>query len=102
MHINDGIDPVLCACRDGTIEVLETLRLQHARIHVILEVTVVDRDADTVEAERFEECRIWLGEEVLKELKSTVKINTMNYVFCSSLACTGIPCRRRKLLSYLL
>lgn len=50
------------------IEVLEAARLEHPRVHVILEMPVVDRDADAVESERLEEYRVGLCEEVLQEL----------------------------------
>ena len=68
VHVENGIYPMLCACRDDAVEVAEPLGLQHARVKIVLEMAVADRDADTVQAERLEERGIWLGKEVFEEL----------------------------------
>ena len=68
MHVQNGINTVFGACGNGAVEMLEALRLENAWLHVVLEMAVADRDADTVQAERLEERGIWLGKEVFEEL----------------------------------
>jgi hypothetical protein len=68
MQVDDGVDPVLCTQVDCAVEVLQALLLEHAGRHVVLEVPVVDGEADAVEPERGEEGRVGVGEEVLEEL----------------------------------
>ena len=72
VHIEDGVDAVLRAGGDDAVEVREALGLEHARVEVVLEVAVADRDADAVQAERFEERRVGLGEKVLEKLWSSM------------------------------
>lgn len=68
MHIENRIDALLRAQIDDTVEMLEPLLLQHARVVVVLEVAVVDGDADAVQAELVVELGVGRGEEVLEEL----------------------------------
>lgn len=57
---------------DDSIQVLETSVLEHPRIHVVLEMMVVDAKPDHVEA-HVPECRgIRIGEEILQELHRLV------------------------------
>jgi urease accessory protein UreE len=69
MQINNSINPILGAQVNHPIEVLESLGLEHPRVHVVLKVSVVDRQADAVQSERGEELGIRLREEVLEELR---------------------------------
>jgi hypothetical protein len=48
--------------------VLQPLCFEHPRVHVVLEVTVVDRETDAVESERGEESGVGVGEEVFEKL----------------------------------
>ena len=49
-----------------SVEVLEAAGLEHPRIHVILEMSVVEGDADAIEAERLEELGIGIHKEVFE------------------------------------
>jgi hypothetical protein len=55
---------------DDPIEVLQTLLLEYSRVHVILEVSVVDGESNAVQAERCETFRILFGEKVVQELEA--------------------------------
>ena len=68
VHVDDGVDAMPGARGDRAVEVLEAARLEHARARIVLEVPVVDGDADAVEAEGLEEGGVGVGEEVLEEL----------------------------------
>lgn len=47
---------------------LEARLLQHARVHIVLKMAIIKRDADTVESQPREELRVRLREEVLEPL----------------------------------
>jgi hypothetical protein len=68
VHVNDSVNRVLRARLDDSVEVTETFRFQHARIVIILEVSVVHRNADTVQAQRLEECSIVIRKEIFEKL----------------------------------
>jgi hypothetical protein len=57
---------------DHSIQVLQSFVLKHSRIHVVLEMMVIDAKSNHVEA-HVPECRgIRIGEEVLQELHRLV------------------------------
>ena len=60
---------------DDTVYVLEALLLDLERLHVILEVTVVERQAQAVEAQGFEELGILLRKEMLEKLGQSIPQN---------------------------
>jgi hypothetical protein len=52
---------------DDAINMLETFFLDLKGLHVVFEMTIVEAQAQAVEANRVEEGGIFLGEEVLQE-----------------------------------
>jgi hypothetical protein len=58
----------------NTVEVLEPGGLEHARVHVILKMMVVEWDAEAVESQRGEECGVGIVEEMCEELVKKVFI----------------------------
>ena len=72
VHVENGVNAVLRAGSNGTVEVAEAVGFEHARVQVVIEMAVADRDADAVQAERFEERRVGLCEEVLEKLWSSM------------------------------
>jgi hypothetical protein len=66
MQIQDGINPLLRTQLNDAVQVLKPLRLEHPRVHIVLEVSVVERDAETVQAEGFVELGVGFGEEVVQ------------------------------------
>ena len=67
MQIDDGVDPPLGAELDDPVELREPLRFDHARVHVVLELAVVDRDPDQIEPEGGDVARVRFREVVLVE-----------------------------------
>ena len=67
MQVDDRVDLVPGAQFDDPVEVPEALLLDLQRTHVVLEVPVVYRQAQQVQAERPDKPRVILGEEVLEE-----------------------------------
>lgn len=53
---------------DNPVKVLEALGLQHSRVHVILEMAVVEWKTQAVETLASEELDILFGEKVLQPL----------------------------------
>jgi hypothetical protein len=53
---------------DHTVQVLQPLLLEHARVHVVLKVVVVDPNPDQVEPHVPDRLGVCFGEEVLEEL----------------------------------
>lgn len=53
---------------DDSVEVLQALLLEDSGVHVVFEVSVVDRQTDAVQAKRCEAFSILFGEEVVEEL----------------------------------
>ena len=68
VHIEDGVDTLLGAEADYAIKVSKPIFFQYSGIHVVLEVAVVDRNSNAVEAERLEEYGVILHEEVFQKL----------------------------------
>jgi hypothetical protein len=48
------------------VQVLETLLLKHARVHVIFEMSVIERYTNAIEPQAGKESCIGFGEEVFK------------------------------------
>ena len=67
VHVEDGVDLVGGAEVDDAVEVFEAGLLEDAGVHVVFEMAIVERQAQGVEAEGFEEFRIRLREEVVQE-----------------------------------
>lgn len=74
MQVQHCPDSMFLAEIHNTVEVLEPGGLEHARVHVILEVVVVKRDAETVESQWGEECGVGIVEEMCEELVEKVFI----------------------------
>lgn len=51
---------------DHSVQVLEAALLEHARVHVILKVAIVERQTDAVQLQASEELGVLLGEMVLE------------------------------------
>ena len=85
VEVEDGVDALLGTEVDDAVEVLEAFRLEHAWVHVIwgtndwqgdpgstflpIKMPVVERQADTVQSEAFEELGVLLLEEILQKLQ---------------------------------
>jgi len=70
MEVQDCIKPMFCTQLDHTIQVLESLRFEHSRLHVVLEVTIVERNTNAVETKRGKEGGIGVTEEVFEKLRA--------------------------------
>jgi hypothetical protein len=57
---------------NDSVQVLEALLLEHARVHVIFKMSVVERYTNAIELQAGEESRICFGEEVFKPLVEKV------------------------------
>jgi hypothetical protein len=68
MEIQDRPNTLLCTKFDDTIKMLKAILLEYARVHVILEVMVVEGQSDTVETQRLEEFCIGFCEKVFQNL----------------------------------
>ena len=64
MHVQNGVNAILSTQINYSIEMLESLFLQNSRVHVVLEVTIIYRDPNTVQTKRLEEFGIVVLEEV--------------------------------------
>jgi hypothetical protein len=53
---------------------LQPLLLEHPRVHIILQMPIVDRQPDSVQTERGEAFGIGLGEKVFQELVEEVRV----------------------------
>jgi len=65
VHVKYGIDAIFRAKVDHSIEVLEATFLQNAGIHVVLKMSIVEWNTDTIELETGEELDIILAKMVL-------------------------------------
>lgn len=96
MHIEDGVDLVFCtldtkinnqtaAQRTGlqtyvmyqvndSVQMLEAFLFQHARVHVVLKVTIVERQPQAVDTKALAELSIFFREEVLEKLVEEIVI----------------------------
>lgn len=52
------------------VKVLQAFLLEYSRVHVVLEVSVVDGETDTVQAQRREAFCVLFSEEVVEELEA--------------------------------
>lgn len=68
VHVEDGVDALLSAEVDDAVKPLEAVWLEDAGVHVIFEVSVVERNTNTVESKRLVVFCIFFGEEVFEEL----------------------------------
>lgn len=64
VQVEDRVDFVLCAQIYHSIEMLEAFGFEHAGVHVVFEVAVVEWQTETVETGGGEEGGVFLGEEV--------------------------------------
>ena len=79
VHVDNGVDPMLGARSNCSIEVLEAVRSEDPRFHVIFKMTIVHCDANAVQTERFEEGCIGFCEEMFQELVySSTSISHLN------------------------
>lgn len=81
VHVDNSIDPMLGARSNCSVEVLEAVRSEDPRVHVIFKMTIVHCDANAVQTERFEEGCIGFCEEMFQELvyssTSILRLNAM-------------------------
>ena len=68
MQVEDRVDAVLGTDVNNAVEMLEALGFQDSWVHVILEMAVIERNADAVESKGLEEGGIFVLEKVLEEL----------------------------------
>lgn len=59
---------------DNPIQMLQPFLLEHPRVHIILQMPIVDGKSDSVQTQRSEALGIGLGEEVFEELVEEVKV----------------------------
>jgi hypothetical protein len=68
VHVEDSVDSVGGARADNAVELDEAGGFEDERVYRILEVPIVERDADAVQAKGFEEGGVGISEEILKKL----------------------------------
>lgn len=51
MEVEYGVNTLFATEFDDAVKMLETLLLEYARIHVILKVAIVEREADAIKAQ---------------------------------------------------
>jgi hypothetical protein len=51
MEVEYRVNTFLAAELDDTIKMLEPLLLENARVHVILKVAIIEREADAIETQ---------------------------------------------------
>ena len=68
MQVEHCVDSRLCADINYSVEKDKPFGLEHAWVHVVFKVVVMERNAKTVESKRFVELGIGLGKEVLEKL----------------------------------
>lgn len=68
VHVEDGVDALVGAEIDDAVEPLEAVGLEHAWVHVVFKVAVVEGDTDAVQSQGLVVFCIFFGEEVFEEL----------------------------------
>lgn len=68
VEIQNGVDLVFCANLNSTINVFESVLLQHSRVHVIFEIMTLPWQLETVRSIRSEELCILVQKKVRQEL----------------------------------
>jgi len=68
MKVQDRPNPIFSTDINDAIHFLESAFFQLSRIHVVFEMSIIERKSDTVQPEGFEELGIGIGEEILEKL----------------------------------
>lgn len=71
VQVKDGEDAMSRAGIYDTVKVLESFRLEHSRIEVVLKMPVIYSDTNTIQSDRLEEFRVLVTEEILQKLSNS-------------------------------
>jgi hypothetical protein len=65
MQIQDGVNPLIRTEFDDTVQMLKPRGFEDARVHVVLEVVVIEGNTETIQSEGFVELCVCFREEVV-------------------------------------
>lgn len=68
VHVDDGVDLLLSAKVDDSIQPFQAFWFQYSWVQVVFEMAVVNRNSDAVETELGVEFGVFVGEESFEEL----------------------------------